>query len=74
MTRLVVTACNASPPNKQVLEDVRRMTGEPADSTWVPSSPQEVAHRMFATCYMGTENSSAETRKRAKDLAEAIGS
>ena len=28
---------------------------------------------MFHTCFMGTENSSAETRQRAKDLAEAIG-
>ena len=36
--------------------------------------PKELAGRIFVTCYMGTENSSEETRKRASDLAEEIGS
>jgi NAD+ synthase (glutamine-hydrolysing) len=49
------------------------MTGEPEDSTYLPTDPREFANRIFHTCYMGTENSSPETRKRAKDLAEAIG-
>ncbi|KAF7356679.1 Glutamine-dependent NAD(+) synthetase [Mycena venus] len=35
---------------------------------------QEFTGRIFHTCYMGTENSSADTRKRAKGLAGAIGS
>ena len=59
---------------EQVLADVRRIAGEKEDSTWVPATPQEVANRIFVTCYMGTENSSAETRGRAKELADAIGS
>ena len=49
------------------------MTGEPDDSTYVPEDPREFCSRIFHTCYMGTENSSVETRKRAKDLAVAIG-
>lgn len=74
MCRLVVKACTAAVPNEQVLADVRRICGEPTSSTWVPQSPQEVSNKIFVTCYMGTENSSSETRQRAKDLAEAIGS
>lgn len=49
------------------------MTGEPEHSEYLPTDPKEFANRIFHTCYMGTENSSPETRKRAKDLAESIG-
>jgi hypothetical protein len=56
-----------------VLADARRIVGDPEDSSYTPTNPQEFANRIFHTCYMGTENSSAETRGRAKALAEAIG-
>lgn len=59
--------------DKQVIADARRITGEPEDSGYIPSDPKEFANRIFHTCYMGTENSSVETRRRAKQLAEAIG-
>lgn len=59
--------------NTQVIADVRRICGEPDDSTWLPSTPQEVCNRLFHTCFMGTTNSSKDTRARAKALAEAIG-
>lgn len=74
MCRLVVKACEGGKqgPNKQVLEDVRRICAV-KDEKWVPSSPQDVANRIFVTCYLGTENSSKETRDRARDLATAIG-
>ena len=49
------------------------MVGEPEDSTYVPSDAKEFTGRIFHTCYMGTENSSADTRQRAKQLGEAIG-
>jgi NAD+ synthase (glutamine-hydrolysing) len=49
------------------------MTNEPEDSTYLPTDPREFCGRIFHTCYMGTENSSADTRGRAKALAEAIG-
>lgn len=57
----------------QVLSDVRRICNEKEGSTWVPGTPQELCNRVFVTCYMGTENSSAETRARAKQLAADIG-
>jgi len=57
-----------------VIADARRIAGEPSDSSYIPSNPREFAGRIFHTCYMGTENSSAETRWRAKELAGAIGS
>lgn len=56
-----------------VIADVRRITGEEPGSTYVPSDPKEFSNRIFHTTYMGTENSSPATRKRAKDLAEAVG-
>lgn len=56
-----------------MLDDVRRITGEPEGSTYVPDDHRELCNRIFYTSYMGTENSSAETRQRAKDLAEDIG-
>lgn len=43
-------------------------------SNYIPTDPKELASRIFVTCYMGTENSSEETRKRASNLAEEIGS
>lgn len=57
-----------------MINDARRIGGESVDSSYIPSDPREFANRIFYTCYMGTENSSTETRKRAKDLAERIGS
>lgn len=59
--------------DEQVIEDARRIAGEDADSVYVPVDAAEFCNRIFHTCYMGTENSSTETRKRAKDLAAAIG-
>lgn len=71
MCRLVAEAARRA--DKQVIADARRIAGEPEDSGYIPSDPREFAGRIFHTCYMGTENSSAETRNRAKNLAGAIG-
>lgn len=57
----------------QVIADARRICGLAEDSDYLPVDAREFCGRIFHTCYMGTENSSIETRKRAKDLAEAIG-
>ena len=56
-----------------VINDVARWLtdGETPD---VFAEPCELANRLLYTCYIGTENSSRETRKRAKQLAEQIGS
>jgi NAD+ synthase (glutamine-hydrolysing) len=59
--------------DKQVIADARRIASEPSDSIWLPTDPRDLCGRIFHTCYMGTENSSSDTRRRAKSLAEAIG-
>ncbi|XP_050227068.1 glutamine-dependent NAD(+) synthetase-like [Mercurialis annua] len=39
-----------------------------------PTDSKEFAKRIFCTVYMGCDNSSQDTKKRAKDLADNIGS
>lgn len=56
----------------QVKKDLLMLTNQKED--WTPSSPKEIANLLFYTCYMGTKNSSKDTRKRAKNLSEEIGS
>lgn len=71
MCRLVVKAVEKG--NEQVIKDVRRICGESESSRWLPTRPQEVCNRIFHTCFMGTTNSSKDTRSRAKALATDIG-
>ncbi|KAI9889188.1 MAG: glutamine-dependent NAD(+) synthetase [Vezdaea aestivalis] len=68
MCRLVFQALKHE--NKVVIEDLKRIT-KTAD--WTPNSPQDICSHIFHTCYMGSKNSSAGTRARAKDLAKEIG-
>ncbi|CAN6650450.1 hypothetical protein TRVA0_024S01398 [Trichomonascus vanleenenianus] len=70
MCRLVVEA--AANGNQQVIEDARRLARDES-GTYLPTDPKEFANRIFHTCFMGTENSSKETRARAKALAHDIG-
>ncbi|KAJ2556404.1 glutamine-dependent NAD(+) synthetase, partial [Coemansia sp. RSA 1836] len=73
MCRLVVEACQRG--DIQVLADVRRMCASGDNGgEYVPASAQDLASRIFCTSYMGTANSTGETRARARDLAAAIGS
>lgn len=55
----------------QVTSDCRRLCAKEDD--WLPSSPQEICGAIFHTCFMGSVNSSGETRSRAKALARDIG-
>lgn len=74
MCRLVY-ADTIEKKNPQVLKDLLQIVGEPSTSKWLPSSPQDISSRLFHSAYMGmAKNSSADTRKRAKDLAKDIGS
>jgi NAD+ synthase (glutamine-hydrolysing) len=68
-----LVAANDGELDTQVIADARRIAGEPEDSNYVPSDARELCGRIMHTCYMGTENSSVETRGRAKELAEALG-
>ncbi|SCU98300.1 LAFA_0G16974g1_1 [Lachancea sp. 'fantastica'] len=70
MCRLVVKECQEG--NQQVMEDARRLCRK--DSDWIPQTPQELASLIFHTCFMGTENSSKETRARSRELANEISS
>ncbi|MCJ1447106.1 MAG: glutamine-dependent NAD(+) synthetase [Stictis urceolatum] len=70
MCRLVVEAVQRG--DEQVIKDAQRLAGE--ETGWVPTTPQEFCNRVFHTCFMGSKNSSMETRQRAKDLAVDIGS
>ncbi|KAK3346645.1 glutamine-dependent NAD(+) synthetase [Lasiosphaeria hispida] len=70
MCRLVIAAVKEG--NQQVITDVKRIA---AFSAKLPETPEELCNQIFYTCYMGMENqSSKETRDRAKALSERIGS
>eukprot|EP00192_Tetraselmis_astigmatica_P007759 CAMPEP_0117672142 /NCGR_PEP_ID=MMETSP0804-20121206/13736_1 /TAXON_ID=1074897 /ORGANISM="Tetraselmis astigmatica, Strain CCMP880" /LENGTH=695 /DNA_ID=CAMNT_0005480703 /DNA_START=32 /DNA_END=2119 /DNA_ORIENTATION=- len=58
--------------DKIVEADARRI-GQYSEDEAV-DSPQELANRLFVTVYMGTVNSSDETKNRSKDLAQQVGS
>lgn len=44
------------------------------DDNYIPKDPKEFAGRIFHTCFLGSENSSQETKDRAREIAEAVGS
>uniref|UniRef100_A0ACD5Z8E5 Uncharacterized protein n=1 Tax=Avena sativa TaxID=4498 RepID=A0ACD5Z8E5_AVESA len=58
--------------DEQVKADAMRI-GQYKDGEF-PTDSRELAKRLFYTVYMGTENSSEDTKSRAKRLAEEIGS
>lgn len=57
--------------NQQVREDVAFLVRDEKDFDF--NSPQSLASVIFHTTFMGTVNSSKETRTRARDLSESIG-
>ena len=71
MCRLVAEAIEAG--NEQVIQDVRRICTVPEDEELNLKTPQQICDRIFHTCFMGSVNSSSETRSRARDLATDIG-
>ena len=54
-----------------VAKDIRRIA-QLSDDAPIPSA-KELAETIFTTVYLGTENSSSETRARATALAKDIG-
>lgn len=71
MCRIVMDAVKEE--NQQVIEDVKRLCQY--SQGVLPKTPQELCNQIFTTIYMGMKKqSSRDTRQRAKDLAEAIGS
>lgn len=72
MCRLVAEAARNG--DKLVIADARRIAGLAPDTEYVPVDPREFCNRIFHSCFMGTEHSSVDTRSRAKELSEVIGS
>ncbi|KAI9750035.1 MAG: glutamine-dependent NAD(+) synthetase [Chaenotheca gracillima] len=73
MCRQVVKAVQEG--NQVVIDDVQRIAGPYGGPDYRPKSPQDLCNKIFHTVYMGmATQSSKETRSRAADLAEAIGS
>eukprot|EP00189_Rhodosorus_marinus_P001592 CAMPEP_0113954142 /NCGR_PEP_ID=MMETSP0011_2-20120614/295_1 /TAXON_ID=101924 /ORGANISM="Rhodosorus marinus" /LENGTH=721 /DNA_ID=CAMNT_0000963051 /DNA_START=272 /DNA_END=2437 /DNA_ORIENTATION=- /assembly_acc=CAM_ASM_000156 len=70
MCQLIVKA--AASGSEVVLRDIRRITGK--GEAFTPTDAMELASMLLTTCFMGSKgNSSAETRLRAKTLADEIG-
>ncbi|CCG84616.1 protein of unknown function [Taphrina deformans PYCC 5710] len=67
MCTLVFNAYHAG--NQQVIKDVKFLV--PVDFSF--TCPQDLSNVIFHTTFMGTVNSSNETRSRARDLASAMG-
>ena len=59
--------------NDAVLRDLRKVVRDEDDS-FVPVDPRDIANRILYTAYMGSSNSSDDTRDRANKLARQIGS
>ena len=70
MCQLVAKAVREN--DTAVISDVERWL-EKDETPDVFTDPCLLANRLLYTCYIGTENSSRETQKRAKQLAEQIG-
>ncbi|KAL7732308.1 hypothetical protein ACLKA6_018532 [Drosophila palustris] len=69
MCRQVVDAVQHG--DAQVLYDIRKIL---ADSDYTPDNAASLCNRLLVTCYMGSVNSSKETRSRAAQLANQLGS
>lgn len=54
----------------EILSDLRKIV---KDESFDPKTPKEIVSKIFYTRYMGTNNSSEETKKRAAKFAEQIG-
>ncbi|KAK4246282.1 hypothetical protein C7999DRAFT_15575 [Corynascus novoguineensis] len=72
MCRIVMQAIEQG--NQQVIADVKRIAKYGGEGV-LPKTAQELCNQVFTTIYMGMrKQSSRETRQRARDLSEAIGS
>uniref|UniRef100_A0A1I8NS65 Glutamine-dependent NAD(+) synthetase n=1 Tax=Stomoxys calcitrans TaxID=35570 RepID=A0A1I8NS65_STOCA len=69
MCRMIVSAVQSGDP--QVLHDIRKIL---ADHEYTPDNPAALCNRLLVTCFMGSVNSSKETRRRASQLASQLGS
>lgn len=52
---------------------MEKVTGTTYTDPGFPKTPQELSHIILHTCYMGSANSSASTRRLSSSLADEIG-
>ena len=71
--QFVIVGTDGGCADGQVIADARWIAGDPVGSAYVSTDPRELRGRILHTWYMGTDNSSADTRRCARELAEAIG-
>ncbi|XP_015376599.1 PREDICTED: glutamine-dependent NAD(+) synthetase [Diuraphis noxia] len=69
MCNLIYQACKDG--DTQVLNEVRMIVGQ---QNYFPPNARELCNQLFTTCYMATENSSSQTKKRAEELSSQISS
>ncbi|KAK5992153.1 Putative glutamine-dependent NAD(+) synthetase [Cladobotryum mycophilum] len=68
MCKLVLKSINNG--EESTLRDLRTVVGI---KDYTPKTPEEIVSKLLHTCFMGTVNSSEETRSRAKRLSAQIG-
>ena len=69
MCKLVYKKC-IDEGDQHTLADLRRVVRDPK---FTPQSFEEIVGKMFVTCYLGTKNSSKDTKSRADRVAKGIG-
>jgi len=57
--------------HSETLNDLRKII---RDDGFIPNNAQDIVNQLLFTCYLGTSNSSSETKERAENLANFIGS
>lgn len=60
--------------NDFIINELFKILKGSKDKNWVPKTPEEIMKEILYTSYIGTENSSHETRRRSKELSNIIGS
>ncbi|KAG5438785.1 hypothetical protein PCANB_002505 [Pneumocystis canis] len=60
--------------NNCIINDLSKVLKGSKGKDWVPETPEELVNEILCTSYMGTENSTPESRQRSKKLSNAIGS
>ncbi|PHJ23004.1 glutamine-dependent nad(+) synthetase, partial [Cystoisospora suis] len=72
MCRIVMK--NVREGNEQVISDVERILRKKRTLSDFPTDDKELCHALLHTCYMGSAQSSTNTRRLAASLANEIGS
>jgi NAD+ synthase (glutamine-hydrolysing) len=70
MCYLLYNQINHKPQSKELLGELQKIL---KDKEYEPESAKEMCGKLLYTVYLATENSSDETKKRSKKIAESFG-